>query len=108
MIVDWEGAACPGFADIHGYDPWFPTIIGDQGEEYYDDGTIWAAFGDTDPYYEEARAICQSCPIMEKCKQYALDNKERWGMWGGMTPIERRRVERTERRERLKRSRAEK
>ena len=106
--MDWEGAACSGFSNIHGYDPWFPVIIGDKGEEYYDDGTIWAAFGDTDPYYEEARTICQSCPIMEKCKQYALDNKERWGMWGGMTPIERRRVERTERRERLKRSRAEK
>jgi hypothetical protein len=35
-----------------------------------------------------------------------LENKERWGMWGGLTPIERRRIERRERRQRLKNKRS--
>lgn len=83
-------------------DPFFPIIIDADGEEWYDDGTIWQAFGDTDSYYDEAREICNRCPVKEQCLQHALDNKERWGMWGGTTPIERRRVERRERRERRK------
>jgi WhiB family redox-sensing transcriptional regulator len=104
--VDWNEAACAGYSDRVGYDPFFPQIVDETGEEYYDDGTIWAAFGDTDPYYEEARSICNSCPIKEQCLEYAIERKERWGMWGGSTPIERRRVERRERRERLKQRRA--
>lgn len=98
--MDWTGALCAKL-DL-GYDPFFPTIIDSNGEEWYDDGTIWAAFGDTDAYYEEARAICAQCPIREKCKDFAIENKERWGMWGGTTPIERRRVERRDRRDRRK------
>lgn len=106
MAIKWEDAACLGFAERHGYDPFYPTIVDETGEEYFDDGTIWAAFGDTDPYYEEARSICDRCPIKEGCLDHALENKERWGMWGGLTPIERRRIERKERRDRLKQRRA--
>jgi hypothetical protein len=97
--VDWSKALC---ANLNlGHDPFFPTIVDSEGEEWLDDGTIWAAFGDTDPYYAEARAICDKCPIKEECRQHAIDNKERWGYWNS-TPIERRRVERRERRERRK------
>ena len=104
--MDWNKAACEGVSNRLGYDPWYPNIIDENGEEWYDDGTIWAAFGDTDPYYEDARRICDMCPIKQECGEYALENKERWGMWGGMTPIERRRIERRERRERLKQRRS--
>lgn len=97
--MDWAGALC---ADLKsGYDPFFPVIIDSNGEEWLDDGTIWAAFGDTDSYYEEARQICARCPIADKCREYAIENKERWGYWNS-TPIERRRVERRDRRERRK------
>lgn len=105
--MNWDKAKCEGFSEKHGYDPFYPDIIDENGEEWYDDGTIWAAFGDTDPYYEEARQICSLCPIREECLNYAIENKERWGMWGGSTPIERRRVERRDRRERLKQRRAQ-
>lgn len=104
--MNWDKAECAGVAKKLGYDPFFPNIVDDEGNEYIDDGTIWAAFGDTTEYYEEAKKICDVCPIREACLAHALEEKERYGMWGGTTPIERRRVERRQRRERLKERRA--
>lgn len=85
---------------------WHPDIFDDDGEEWFDDGTIWEAFGDTSQFYEEARTLCEACPVREECVLHALAEKERFGMWGGLTPIERRRIERRERRQRLKEKRA--
>ena len=86
---------------------WFPDIIDDAGEEWFDDGTIWEAYGDTSILYEDARAVCLSCPVREECLTHALNEKERFGMWGGLTPIERRRIERKDRRQRLKEKRSQ-
>lgn len=83
-----------------------PDIFDDAGEEWFDDGTIWEAFGDTSHYYDEARPICEVCPVRAQCLAHALEAKERFGMWGGLTPIERRRIERKDRRQRLKERRA--
>lgn len=85
---------------------WYPDIFDEDGEEWIDDGTIWEAFGDTSHYYDEARKFCEACPVQEACLLTALEDKERLGMWGGLTPIERRRIERRERRQRLKDKRA--
>jgi WhiB family redox-sensing transcriptional regulator len=41
---------------------------------------------------EEAKAICRGCPVREPCLDYALDNRERDGVWGGATERERRRM----------------
>lgn len=89
------------------YEIFYPDIIDDDGVEWVDDGTIWEAFGDTSEYYDEARAVCLSCPVRAECLVHALEQKERFGMWGGLTPIERRRIERKERRAKLKLKRAE-
>lgn len=84
----------------------YPLIFDDDGEEWFDDGTIWEAYGDTSAFYDEARLICNACPLREECLAHALEEKERFGMWGGLTPIERRRIERNGRRQRLKDKRA--
>ena len=40
-----------------------------------------------DQYYAIAREVCHICPVWESCLN---DGKnEQWGMWGGLTPIER-------------------
>lgn len=83
-----------------------PTIVDEEGVEWFDDGTIWEAFGDTSGYYDQARSICEQCPVRQACLSQALQEKERWGMWGGLTPIERRRIERKKRRDRLKERRS--
>lgn len=36
-----------------------------------------------------AKRICSACPIKDLCLQYAIDNNERFGIWGGMTMRER-------------------
>jgi hypothetical protein len=81
---------------------WYPLIVDDHGVEWYDDGTIWQAFGDTAEYYDKARSICGGCPVASKCLDYAFAERQFYGMWGGLTPIERRRIERSERRRLLK------
>ena len=42
----------------------------------------------------EAKRICSVCPVREQCLEYALDNDERFGIWGGMSERERRRLKR--------------
>ena len=39
----------------------------------------------------KAKQICQSCPSIDQCLQHAIDTDERWGIWGGMEPLERER-----------------
>lgn len=46
----------------------------------------------------EAKRICLTCPVRVRCLDYALAEGEWLGIWGGMTPRDRRR-ERTRRRD---------
>lgn len=40
----------------------------------------------------EAKRICGICSVREECLQYALENEERFGIWGGLSERERRRL----------------
>ena len=40
--------------------------------------------------YMAARKLCAGCPIQNVCLSYALDNHEPFGMWGGLSPRERK------------------
>lgn len=42
--------------------------------------------------YTLARILCKSCPIVTHCLEYALDTEQTEGMWGGLSPVERRRL----------------
>ena len=42
----------------------------------------------------EAKEVCRGCVVREDCLQYALRNGEKFGIWGGMSERERRRVRR--------------
>ena len=42
----------------------------------------------------DAKRICASCEVRAQCLQYALANDERFGIWGGLSERERRRVRR--------------
>ncbi|AZZ38658.1 WhiB family transcriptional regulator [Acidipropionibacterium jensenii] len=39
-----------------------------------------------------ARRICADCRVRARCLAEALDNRIEWGVWGGMTERERRRL----------------
>jgi Transcription factor WhiB len=41
---------------------------------------------------ERAKAICRICPVRMPCLQWAVENGEKNGIWGGMTSEERTRM----------------
>ncbi len=42
----------------------------------------------------EAKRVCMSCDVRQECLEYALANDERFGIWGGLSERERRRLKR--------------
>ncbi len=43
----------------------------------------------------DAKKICSSCEVRAQCLQYALENDERFGIWGGLSERERRKLRRS-------------
>lgn len=39
-----------------------------------------------------ARAVCNKCDVRNQCLEYALNNKEQFGIWGGTSERERRKL----------------
>lgn len=39
-----------------------------------------------------ARSVCNVCLVRSQCLEYALNNKEQFGIWGGTSERERRRL----------------
>ena len=70
------------------------------------DGQSWqerALCAETDPEAffpekggstREAKKICTGCEVKAECLEYALANDERFGIWGGLSERERRRLRR--------------
>jgi WhiB family redox-sensing transcriptional regulator len=42
----------------------------------------------------EAKRICLGCEVKDRCLDYALAHDERFGIWGGLSERERRRLKR--------------
>jgi WhiB family transcriptional regulator, redox-sensing transcriptional regulator len=42
----------------------------------------------------EAKKICTGCEVRAECLSYALAHDERFGIWGGLSERERRRLKR--------------
>ena len=47
---------------------------------------------------DEAKAVCDGCPVREACLEHALGYREKEGVWGGASERERRRIIRQRRR----------
>jgi WhiB family transcriptional regulator, redox-sensing transcriptional regulator len=59
-------------------DLWFPdTTLGSYGRRMA---------------VQKAKAICKGCPVRAACLQMALDADIQYGIWGGLTEHERRRL----------------
>ena len=68
------------------------------------DGRPWAAYAacrgaDPDLFFpgegEDAEAavrICGGCPVRAECLEWALETRVRYGVWGGTTERDRRRL----------------
>jgi WhiB family transcriptional regulator, redox-sensing transcriptional regulator len=88
---------------------WFidPVQLGVPGvrrEPEVDSALAWQAdalCAETDPeaFFPEkggstrdAKRICESCEVRSECLDYALENDERFGIWGGLSERERRKL----------------
>ena len=78
----------------------FGADAGDEDEEDWRDRAVCAQ---TDPEAffpekggstREAKKMCLGCPVRSECLEYALANDERFGIWGGLSERERRRLKR--------------
>jgi WhiB family redox-sensing transcriptional regulator len=45
----------------------------------------------------EAKAVCQGCAVRDECLEHALSRPEKFGIWGGLSERERRRIRRARR-----------
>lgn len=42
----------------------------------------------------EAKEVCRGCPVRLQCLEFAIDNGEKFGIWGGLSERERRKLRR--------------
>ncbi|MGL5864956.1 MAG: WhiB family transcriptional regulator [Dermatophilaceae bacterium] len=81
------------------------AIDGSLGEDDGEDGALgWqgrSLCAQTDPEAffpekggstREAKRVCVGCEVRSECLEYALANDERFGIWGGMSERERRKL----------------
>ena len=40
----------------------------------------------------DAKRVCQGCTVRDECLEYALAHDERFGIWGGLSERERRKL----------------
>jgi WhiB family transcriptional regulator, redox-sensing transcriptional regulator len=64
------------------------------------DYELFFPLGSTGPAVEQiarAKAVCQDCPVMQECLEWALRTGQ-YGIWGGQTEDERHALRRKRRR----------
>ena len=62
-----------------------------------EDPELFFPIGNTGPalqQIEEAKAVCQRCPVVDTCLTLALDTGQDAGVWGGLSEDERRALKR--------------
>ncbi|AXH95810.1 WhiB family transcriptional regulator [Ornithinimicrobium avium] len=62
-----------------------------------EDPELFFPIGNTGPalqQIEDAKAICRTCPVIDECLRFALENGQDAGVWGGLSEDERRALKR--------------
>lgn len=39
-----------------------------------------------------AKQACKACPVINQCAEYAIKHREVYGIWGGLSPLERKTI----------------
>ena len=80
--------------------PGAPDLSADEGERRWQERANCLGV-DPDLFFpergastREAKAVCGSCEVRAECLEYALDHAEKFGIWGGLSERERRRLRR--------------
>jgi WhiB family redox-sensing transcriptional regulator len=41
---------------------------------------------------DQAKAVCASCPVITECRTHALEQGEKFGIWGGLSEAQRKEI----------------
>lgn len=79
--------ACPPGAQVTHWDWQLDAACRGQAEPFFH------PYGEREPTRSRreraAKAICAGCPVMQQCREHALDAREPYGVWGGLSEEER-------------------
>ncbi len=88
--------------DVFAYDGWQNgglALAGEDDSDWHD--RALCAQTDPEAFFpekggstREAKKICTGCDVRAECLSYALAHDERFGIWGGLSERERRRLKR--------------
>lgn len=73
--------------------PRWAACLTEDPELFFPAGATGAAL----EQIEQAKTVCRSCPVKQQCLQWALDNHQDHGVWGGLSEEERRNLRRLHR-----------
>ena len=84
------------------YERMFPTWLDQAKCRGLPGNLFYAEYQHNNSQVQEARSVCRGthpdhpgrCPVLEDCLNYAINNGERYGVWGGCSERERRRIKR--------------
>lgn len=70
------------------------AIMALSGREWMRRGLCASGAYDPDMFFDALREelacrVCDKCPVRDRCLQYAVEEHESYGVWGGKTPAER-------------------
>ena len=91
---------CPDLLAGEGTDLWIPAVA--DHDSVPDDFRSRAVCAQVDPEIffpekggssREAKQICAACEFRAPCLDYAVTHQERFGIWGGLSERERRKLE---------------
>lgn len=89
-----------GASDDDARDDAFAALFGDSQSEDWRDLALCAQT-DPDIFFPEkggstgpAKKICSCCEVRQECLEYGLETDQRFGIWGGLSERERRRLKR--------------
>src|SRR5690625_1435088 len=99
MTVDRQSRTVAG-SELALVDLGVPGLFAEDEEESWQDRALCAqtdpeaCFPEKGGSTREAKKICTGCEVKAECLEYALANDERFGIWGGLSERERRRIKR--------------
>ena len=71
------------------------ACVGAPSELFFPNDTDWWII-------DRAKRLCATCPVIDQCADHALTHREPYGVWGGLSEKDRRRILRQRRQSRIK------
>lgn len=88
VLPDLPGALCKGQDSLRFFGPHVCDVPCDGPQGCMEGKSETGRFR----RIQEAKAICRQCPEIEACGEWAIATDQPFGVWGGMTERERKKI----------------